>query len=104
MLEMQDDTPPPLPQGLAKSVQGPQSLGRSRYLLLGSIQVVCEANLEMLLEQKSPPHVLKKQQGVSGVLFVGFAKAQLEQLKKPLLYRQHSQGNRSLDWEGEDLS
>lgn len=31
--------------------------------------------------------MLKKQQGVSGVLFVGcrFAKAQLEQLKNPLL-------------------
>lgn len=68
-LEMQDD---PL-WGLAKSVPGPQSSGPSRYVL----PVVSEANQDASYTRIPSTYVLKKQQGVSGVLFTEyrFAKA-----------------------------
>lgn len=67
-LEMWDD---PL-WGLAKSVPGPQSSGPSRYVLLRGIQVVSEANQDASYAGIPSTYGLKKQPGVSGVLFTGY--------------------------------
>lgn len=67
-LELWDD---PL-WGLAKSIQGPQSPGPSRYVLLRGIQVLSKANQDASYTGIPSPYVLKKQQGVSGVLFTGY--------------------------------
>lgn len=82
-LEMQDE---PL-WDLAKSVQGPQPSGLSRYVLLRGTQVVSEANQDAAYTG-FPLHICAKKAARifrSALYRIQVCKRQLKPFKKPLL-------------------